>query len=103
MAGKRKEPAIGIDFGTTYSCVGVWQHDRVVIIANDQGNKTTPSLVAFTDTGRLIGDAAKNQLAMNPVNTVFGMILYFVFLNVNLHFVYPVRTAKLLNMRSCLV
>ena len=63
--------AIGIDLGTTYSCVGAWLNDRVEIIPNDQGNRTTPSYVAFTDTERLIGDAAKNQVAMNPQNTVF--------------------------------
>ncbi|GKZ22733.1 70-kilodalton heat shock protein [Aspergillus brasiliensis] len=64
-------PAVGIDLGTTYSCVGVFRDDRIEIIANDQGNRTTPSFVAFTDTERLIGDAAKNQVAMNPHNTVF--------------------------------
>ena len=63
--------AVGIDLGTTYSCVGYWKDERVEIIANDQGNRTTPSYVAFTDSERLIGDAAKNQCAMNPYNTVF--------------------------------
>ncbi|GBB86549.1 hypothetical protein RclHR1_12980002 [Rhizophagus clarus] len=65
--------AIGIDLGTSYSCVGVWQNDRVEIIANDQGNRTTPSYVAFTRTVILIGEAAKNQASMNPYNTVFGV------------------------------
>ncbi|KAF8968593.1 70 kDa heat shock protein 1 [Flammula alnicola] len=64
--------AIGIDLGTTNSCVAVWQNDRVEIIANDHGNKTTPSYVSFSDKGRLIGDAAKNGVARNPANTVFN-------------------------------
>ncbi|CAM0872525.1 unnamed protein product [Alopecurus aequalis] len=75
MAGTKGDgPAIGIDLGTTYSCVAVWRpsHNRVEVIPNDQGNLTTPSCVAFTDACRLVGDAAMNQAAMNPVNTVFG-------------------------------
>ena len=63
--------AIGIDLGTTYSCVGWWKDNRCEIIANDQGNRTTPSYVSFTDEERLIGDGAKNQSSMNPENTIF--------------------------------
>ncbi|XP_074280187.1 heat shock cognate 70 kDa protein-like [Silene latifolia] len=72
MAGKgRGSPAIGIDLGTTYSCVGVWQHDRVEIITNDQGNRTTPSCVSFSQNERLVGEAAKNQISINPTNTIY--------------------------------
>ena len=63
--------AIGVDLGTTFSCVSVWKNGQVEIIANDQGNRTTPSYVAFTDSERLIGEAAKYQAAANPKNTVF--------------------------------
>ena len=62
---------VGIDLGTTYSCVGIWQHGQVEIISNDQGYRTTPSYVAFTESERLIGEAAKSQTAMNPENTIF--------------------------------
>jgi heat shock 70kDa protein 1/2/6/8 len=63
--------AIGIDLGTTYSCVGLWKDNRCDIIANDQGNRTTPSYVAFTETERLIGDSAKNQSSSNSSNTIY--------------------------------
>ena len=66
-----KKVAIGIDLGTTYSCVGIWRDNRCEIISNDQGNRTTPSYVAFTDTERIIGDGAKNQASQNPENTVY--------------------------------
>ena len=66
-----KKVAIGIDLGTTYSCVGIWRDNRCEIISNDKGNRTTPSYVAFTDTERIIGDGAKNQASQNPENTVY--------------------------------
>ncbi|KAI5431369.1 heat shock 70 kDa protein 4 [Lathyrus oleraceus] len=73
MAKNYEGPAIGIDLGTTYSCVAVWndQNNRAEIIHNDQGNNTTPSFVAFTDSQRLVGDSAHNQAASNPANTIF--------------------------------
>nr|TKW20028.1 hypothetical protein SEVIR_4G058600v2 [Setaria viridis] len=67
-------PAIGIDLGTTYSCVAVWRHDRGEVIANDQGNRLTPSCVAFKGAEKLVGDAAVNQAASNPTNTIFDLM-----------------------------
>lgn len=74
MECKTEGPVIGIDLGTTYSCVGLWQQqqNRVEIIANDQGNRTTPSCVFFKGSERLVGEAAKYEAALNPTNTVFG-------------------------------
>ena len=72
--GERVEaPCVGIDLGTTYSVVGVWQQGEVQIIQNEMGNRITPSVVAFTDTERLIGDGAKNQLPQNPENTIYAI------------------------------
>jgi len=72
--------AVGLDLGTTNACVVVWldRHQRVEIIHNDQGNRTTPSFVAFNNEQRLIGDAAKNQSATNPENTIFGKFLFLL-------------------------
>ena len=83
-----KGPAIGIDLGTTYSCVAVWfdKHNRVEIIPNEQGNKITPSCVAWNEYEFLVGEAAKNQISRNPKNTVFGK-----FVLSNLH---PVEKIK---------
>ena len=67
-----RSPAIGIDLGTTYSCVAVCQYGRVEVIANDHGNRTTPSYVAFTEDQRLVGEAAKHYWTINPSNTVYG-------------------------------
>ncbi|KAG2552920.1 hypothetical protein PVAP13_9KG490452 [Panicum virgatum] len=72
--GQRGGPAIGIDLGTTYSCVAVWRHDRnrAEVIANDQGERLTPSCVAFTAADVVVGDAAADQAAANPAGTIFG-------------------------------
>jgi L1 cell adhesion molecule like protein len=71
MTKGNSKVAIGLDLGTTTSCIGIWQNDRVEIIANEQGNRTTPSYVSFTDSERLIGDSAKSNAASNPKNTIF--------------------------------
>ena len=64
-------PVIGIDLGTTYSCVGIFKNGRVEIIPNELGNRITPSFVAFTDEERLVGEAAKNQAALNPERSIY--------------------------------
>ncbi|KAK7839390.1 putative mediator of rna polymerase ii transcription subunit 37c [Quercus suber] len=79
MSGEEVGPAIGIDLGTTHSCVAVCKHGGVKIIPNDQGYSTTPSYVAFTDYELLVGNEAKNQIAMNPSNTVFGKVSNMTF------------------------
>ncbi|TVU11284.1 hypothetical protein EJB05_44859, partial [Eragrostis curvula] len=68
---KNDGPSVGIDLGTTYSCVAMWRNDRGEVIPNDQGNRLTPSCVAFTNSERLVGEAAENQAGLNPTNTVF--------------------------------
>ena len=79
MAGEEDGPTIGIDLGAMHSCVVVWQRDRVEIITNKQGNRMTPSYVAFTDNERLIGDATKNQVARSSTNSIFGTLLLHTF------------------------
>ncbi|TPP40508.1 Hsp70 family protein [Leishmania donovani] len=72
-SGKVESPCIGVDLGTTYSVAGVWQKGEVHIVTNEMGNRITPSVVAFTDAERLVGDGAKNQLPQNPENTIYAI------------------------------
>ncbi|CAM39660.1 putative glucose-regulated protein 78 [Leishmania braziliensis MHOM/BR/75/M2904] len=72
-SGKVEPPCIGVDLGTTYSVAGVWQKGEVHVVTNEMGNRITPSVVAFTDTERLVGDGAKNQLPQNPENTIYAI------------------------------
>ena len=111
MSERVKGAAIGIDLGTTYSCVGFWfdKKNRVEIIPNEQENKTTPSFIAFTDTELLVGEGAKNQIARNPTNTVFGKssqsklfqskLPYLLFLIFN-SFSFCIQITKFLQMLS---
>ena len=95
---------VGHDLTALLSCVGVWQNDRVEIIANDQGNRTTPSYVSFSENERLIGDAAKNQVAMNPHNTyvIFLMVFTIISNDVYLVFLTPsVSLAASLTTQRC--
>ncbi len=72
MAAASGTPSVGIDLGTTYSCIGVFQHGQVEIVANDHGNRTTPSCVVFSQSERLIGEAAKSMMSVNPIQTVYN-------------------------------
>ena len=83
MAGEEEDSAIGIDLGMTYSCIVVWQHDRVEILTNEQGNKMMSSYVSFTDNERLIGDATKNQVARSSTLTI--LLRIYVLLVFPLH------------------
>lgn len=98
-ASKVDGPAIGIDLGTTYSCVAVWRHDRGEVIANDQGNRLTPSCVAFTNAEKLVGEAAVNQAALNPTNTIFGENFSSLAYNNLLFSLIVTRVASLINLR----
>lgn len=98
-ASKVDGPAIGIDLGTTYSCVAVWRHDRGEVIANDQGNRLTPSCVAFTNAEKLVGEAAVNQAALNPTNTIFGENFSSLAYNNLLFSLIVTRVVSLINLR----